>query len=167
MSYESEKLTAQFTYTWSRSWRSYKEKFDGLEYPYHYDRPHKIGALIQFAPSGKMVVGLSWQFASGNHITLGGGNYEVLDLGEVLLDYISVPMDEIHTLKLPGYHRMDISLQYSFGKKMIQQIKCNLLNVYNRINTPYATLYKGEPINEVFLRTGLPLVPTLTYRFTI
>jgi hypothetical protein len=163
--YETQNLFSQLGYTWSRSWRTFNEKFQGQKIPYEYDRPHQLSILIQWAVSGKFTLGLAWQLASGTNLTLPSGAYEVTDFSNELLDYFTVPTDQIETLRLPTYHRLDLSLEYRFGKPFRQQIKMNLVNIYDRINTPYATIYNDPEVSTIFLSTGLPIVPSLAYHF--
>ena len=163
--YIQENLLLQLTYTWSRSWRTFEQKFDGEVTPYAYDRPHQFSLLNQWSLSPKWTVGLSWQWASGTNITLREGDYEVTDYTSDLLDEFTISPGQIESYRLSSYHRLDVSFKYTFGQKVKQEFKLSIQNIYNRINTPYTTLYHDDEISTVFLSTGLPFIPSMAYHF--
>ncbi len=80
----------------------------------------------------------TWIYASGKPYTAPGGTYAVTLLDGTTQNYFTTTSK--NTLRLPDYHRMDISVNYHFyneKKKDIGYIGLSLFNVYARNNVWY------------------------------
>lgn len=85
----------------------------------------------------------TWIFATGRPYTAPSGAYEVTLLDETTETYFTVT--EKNSLRLPNYHRMDISANYKLlaGRKVdrrrreIGYIGFSIFNFYNRTNVWY------------------------------
>lgn len=80
----------------------------------------------------------TWIYASGKPYTAPGGTYSVTLLDGTTQNYFTTTSK--NTLRLPDYHRMDVSVNYHFyneKKKDIGYIGISLFNVYARNNVWY------------------------------
>ncbi|MBK9389321.1 MAG: hypothetical protein IPN68_03690 [Bacteroidetes bacterium] len=96
----------------------------------------------------------NWIFATGRPYTAPSGAYSIDLLGGSSKDFFTVT--EKNSLRLPDYHRLDISATYKLlaglrGQKRrreIGYIGFSIFNVYNHLNTWYKqfTIADGEII---------------------
>ncbi len=80
----------------------------------------------------------TWIYASGKPYTAPGGSYSVTLLDGTVENYVTVTSK--NTLRLPDYHRMDVSVNYHFyneAKKDVGYVGISLFNVYARENVWY------------------------------
>jgi ferric enterobactin receptor len=80
----------------------------------------------------------TWIYASGKPYTAPGGTYSVTLLDGSTQNYFTTTSK--NTLRLPDYHRMDVSVNYHFyseKKKDIGYVGISLFNVYARNNVWY------------------------------
>ncbi|MBL7965528.1 MAG: TonB-dependent receptor [Prolixibacteraceae bacterium] len=128
-----------------KGWLSYtlgeaKNQFDiyGNDYfSANQDVTHefKVVALYNYK---KWDFSATWIYATGRPYTAPSGAYTVELLDGTTQDYFSVTSK--NSLRLPDYHRMDISANYKLfnsSKREIGYIGFSVFNLYNRTNTWY------------------------------
>jgi hypothetical protein len=162
------KFTGWIGYT--LSWT--KRKFDELNigrifYP-RYDRRHDLSLAIVYNIINNLTFGATWVYSTGKGFTMPLGQYTfktpVLGLENVL----QYNFTERNEFRLPSYHKLDLSLQYSFNYNSFPlKAYLNLLNVYNRKNafgyylTP-ENLQENSSTESVKIKqiTLFPFIPT-------
>jgi len=80
----------------------------------------------------------TWIYATGRPYTAPEGGYQLTLLDGTTSDYITV--GDKNSLRLPNYHRMDISANYNFynsKNKAVGYIGFSIFNIYNRKNVWY------------------------------
>lgn len=163
------KFTGWIGYT--LSWT--KRKFDELNigrifYP-RYDRRHDLSLAIVYNIINNLTFGATWVYSTGKGFTMPLGQYTfktpVLGLENVL----QYNFTERNEFRLPSYHKLDLSLQYSFNYNSFPlKAYLNLLNVYNRKNafgyylTP-ENLEENSGTESVKIKqiTLFPFIPTI------
>ncbi|MDR2286277.1 MAG: TonB-dependent receptor [Prevotellaceae bacterium] len=175
------RITGTASYTLSKSER----KFDGINFgewfPAKYDRRHVINLLLNYKLNEKFDFTAIWTYHSGNRITLPLMTHvsphvpDTDDLANRQIDNL-LELDHRNNYQLSDYHRMDMSINYTFRKKKNRYSMLNLsvYNVYNRMN-PYKLILESDmhkkPDGEVVYThrlkqiTLFPLIPSLSYTY--
>ncbi len=163
------KLTGWLGYTLSWTERQFEEINHGEVFPYKYDRRHDIGLAAVYQFSDRFDIGLVWVYGTGNSFTLGldqfllvnplinnGGWYETVQYIETRNNY-----------RMPPYHRMDLSLNYTKIKKWgHSKWSLSAYNVYNQKNPFYLYIaYKDDGTKGLKQVSLFPIIPTITYSF--
>jgi hypothetical protein len=129
------------------------DEYSGDYYPANQDVRHefKIVGLYNYR---RFDFSANWIFATGRPYTAPSGAYSIDLLGGSSKDFFTVT--EKNCLRLPDYHRLDISATYKLlaglrGQKRrreIGYIGFSIFNVYNHLNTWYKqfTIVDGEII---------------------
>jgi hypothetical protein len=89
----------------------------------------------------------TWVYMSGNPYNMPTGKYEIR--GRTLPLYSNT----ISGFRMPDYHRLDLSLKYSFrkGKKLQHSVSLMVFNVYGRYNSvlySFRDVADGSPEND-------------------
>eukprot|EP00388_Colpodella_angusta_P006716 GDKJ01019602.1.p1 GENE.GDKJ01019602.1~~GDKJ01019602.1.p1 ORF type:complete len:921 (+),score=-2.87 GDKJ01019602.1:213-2765(+) len=87
----------------------------------------------------------TWVYATGRPYTAPAGSYTITLLDGTTQDYFTVTNK--NSLRLPDYHRMDLSVNYhimSQKKKDIGYLGLSFFNVYNKVNTWYKQFYVSD-----------------------
>lgn len=105
----------------------------------------------------------TWIYATGRPYTAPSGAYTIELLDGTTQDYFSVTSK--NSLRLPDYHRMDISANYKLfnsSKREIGYIGLSVFNLYNRTNTWYNQyeIVEGEVVETKINYMGF--MPNLT-----
>ncbi|WP_306640677.1 TonB-dependent receptor [Sanyastnella coralliicola] len=154
-------------YTLSSTENTFNE-LQGDQIPAWYDRSHELKTVYQFRP-GRFRVNAVFVYATGLPYTPAAGVYDITLINgetEQLLAFA-----EIHSGRLPDYHRLDLSGFYDFTLgEGNASIGFSLYNVYNRTNVRnryYYLLGTQEESIEVALRDQLFLgtVPSIQFSF--
>ncbi len=159
------KFTGWISYTLSKTKRQVKEINDGNPYLSNYDKPHNVSIVMSYEISKRLNVGLNWVYSTGNPVTFPLGKFEYYNT------YVPIYSGR-NEYRMPDYHRMDLSLNYTFGKVKNNQrrseLNLSIYNVYNRKNA-WAITFQEDPDNPnatQALKTYLfPILPSLTYNF--
>lgn len=132
--YQRDNWDVSMAYTYSRSFRQFREINGGERYPYRFDRPHDLSVNIGWRPSKK------WGF-NANFILQSGAAYSlptafVRDIyGEASPVY-----EARNNARLPLYHRLDLTASKYFKTKKRgreARLDFNLFNVYGRSNSSF------------------------------
>ncbi len=109
----------------------------------------------------------TWIYASGKPYTAPGGGYSVTLLDGTKENYVTITSK--NTLRLPDYHRMDVSVNYHFyneAKKDVGYVGLSLFNVYARQNVWYKefTIVSGHVVETNVDYLSFTPNPTLSLK---
>lgn len=158
------RLNGFVNYTLSRSERTIPEINDGKTYLAPYDRTHTFNIMANYDISPQWSVSATWMYATGNPTTYPVGRFVIG--GEIFPIFT-----ERNALRMPDYHRLDVSVTYrprrAEEKRWRGEWNFSVYNAYNKKN-PWMITFRQE------LDTGLPyaemiylfgIVPSITYNF--
>jgi len=136
----------------------------GLTYPPRYDRTHTLNLLATIRAIRGLSVSLRWEYGSGFPYSQTLAFYNKLSLNQFFLSPFELERGSPYAVlgpknaaRLPSYHRLDISANYSFPiSSLMGSAGLSLINVYNRHNIFYFDRKTGQRINM------LPLFPSAT-----
>ena len=128
------KYTGWMAYTLSQVQYNFPELSDEV-YPALHDATHEFKWVNSYKVK-RWNFAATWIFATGKPYTAPTGGYEITLLDDNTNTFINV--GEKNALRLPAYHRLDLSATYNFN---IGESKCSLgasiFNLYNHSNTWY------------------------------
>jgi hypothetical protein len=155
------------SYTYSRTERQVAGINRGDWYPSNFDQPHSLSVVFNVQPSQRHTLTFSFNYNTGRPTTPPVGNYET-PLGLVVPLY-----SERNQLRIPDYHRLDISYTLGQGYNKTRRVKTSwtlaVYNVYGRRNA-YSVFFTEGPFQRAeanqlsVLGTALPSV-TLNFEF--
>ena len=128
-----------------------------------HDRRHQVNVLLQFS-RGPYALNLRWLLGSGLPFTSTQGFYDALHVPHDADDQLHtqpgkpvlVQSEDIYGVRLPAYHRLDMSLERRFQTRWLTAtVQASLINVYDRANLFSYDLFAGQRVNQ------LPLIPSL------
>jgi hypothetical protein len=162
------KLNGWIGYTLSRTERSFDKIENGRWYPAVYDRTHNLTVVTNYQLSRKWDVGGVFIYGSGRLFTPTNGFFFI----EQNLNLFFGPRN---SQRLPDYHRMDISFNYTprpdSKKKWKGEWNFSVYNVYNRKNPFFinfetnSDFQTGITTIEGSKITIFPIIPSITYNF--
>jgi|WetSurMetagenome_2_1015567.scaffolds.fasta_scaffold06212_1 hypothetical protein len=163
----SGNTTGWIAYSLSKTERKFDNINSGRWFPYKYDRRHDIDIVVKQKLNDRIDAGLTWEFSSGNLVTL---------ITDVYDSYIIVgPQKDIqyfvnrNNYRLPSYHRLDIGISFHKQKKSINRTwNISVYNAYNHKNAFF--VYYGNNDQQgrkdlLVLKkyTLFPILPSITY----
>lgn len=131
------RLNAWFGYTLARNYRKFDEINDGNWYFARFDRTHDFETTMAYKINKKWKCSMNFVYNTGQPATLATTVHEDL-FGTRIPVYTSR-----NNLRMPDYHRMDISFSKEFltkRKKHPATLSFGAFNVYSRINPFYVSL---------------------------
>lgn len=161
-------------YTWSRTTRVFGRVNFGRVFPYQYDRTHDLKMAFSHQFNKRLQLTGSWQINTGLAYSLpllSYTNEQIPNSGgtPIVLDFL----EERNNARLPYYHRLDLSINYSIPlKKAVHRINVGGYNVYNRRNPLYYNLVNGDVVRigdqlvqpKRFVQVlAIPILPSLSY----
>lgn len=170
-----QKKTGKFTgwIGYSLSWtnRQFEQINFGKVFPYKYDRRHDISVALLYDFSDKFNMGLTWEYGSGNALTLPVATY-LMPTGMAYNDPNSFFQDNTtvnhfqsrNSFRTPAYHRMDISFNFVKKLKWAERTwNISIYNVYNRLN-PFFLNFETETGSTKLIQYSLfPIIPSFSY----
>lgn len=162
------RLTGWIGYTWSKTDRIFPDINFGKKFPAKFDRRHDVSLVAMYKLNDNIELSLVWVYATGNTTTLPISRYIIQ--GNIINEY-----SERNAFRLPPYHRMDISLNWTPKRKKSRKFESSwnfsIYNLYNRRN-PYYIYFETEgnitqgnleiKAKQVSL---FPILPSITYNF--
>jgi hypothetical protein len=170
------RLTGWASYTFSRSLQKTNGIFsedkinNNQSFPSNFDRPHNLILNTNYHISKRWRFGCTFAYSTGRPVTLPELKFSYQ--GYQLLFY-----SDRNKYRLPGYHRLDVSITLDESLKISKKWKgswtFSVINLYGRKNA-YSVFYKKEThmvsyeyrqydTYKLYI-IGRPL-PTLTYNF--
>jgi ferric enterobactin receptor len=133
---KSGKLNGWVSYTLGQSINNFPV-YSAVSYSATQDVTHEF-KLVSMYKWKQWDFSATWIFATGRPYTAPEGGYQLTLLDGTTSDYITVGSK--NSLRLPDYHRMDISANYNFNNSKglnIGYIGVSVFNTYNRKNVWY------------------------------
>jgi ferric enterobactin receptor len=160
------KFTGWISYTLAEA-RNQFDVYGTSYYPANQDVTHE-GKAVGIYKYKRWDFSATWVYATGRPYTAPGGSYQIELLDGSTQDYFTVTSK--NSLRLPDYHRMDLSVNYHLQnarKNDIGYIGLSFFNVYNRTNIWYKQFYiSGSEVYETDVNY-LGLTPNLTLSLKI
>ncbi len=160
------RFTGWISYTLARTRRKVPGINGGEDYPASNDRTHDIAVVLQYKISERVSIAGNWIMYTGLAVTFPEAKYEFQ--GSIIPVYT-----DRNGYRLPYNHRMDLSLDYTFGKKRAKSrynhsLNFSVYNVYYQKNA-FSFEFREDDDNpgqtaayKTFLFT---IVPSVTYNF--
>ena len=130
------------------------------------DQTHELKIIANYKLAPKLTLGATFIYATGRPYTAPTGFYEVGLLDGSTADFFEV--SDKNALRLPDYHRFDLSATYDFNLGNTKaNLGLSLFNVYNRSNVWYK---EYEVIEGELLETDVTLLnftPSLFFNWRI
>jgi hypothetical protein len=174
------KFNGWMGYTLSWANRQFAMINRGRVFPYAYDRRHYLTLTSAYHLSDRWRLSANWIFSSGRPVTIvpfsSGGfrsrTHEDWYTSNGLQGY-NTYIDR-NDFRLSHYHRLDLEIAYTAGKKQRHEISAGAYNAYNRRNPYYInTLSKSRQDNtghiqqyqELVQYSLFPILPSLSYKY--
>lgn len=163
------KFNGWIGYTLSWNYRQFDEINSGNKYRFRYDRRHDFEIVANYQISKTWAISGSWQYATGNAITLPLLKYQTFDPFNFYNFEIEI-QGEKNGYTMPPYHRLDLSVEYRQKRKKFEEAWVfGVYNAYARANPFFITTdreYDGREYKTVFKQVALlPLIPNISYQF--
>ena len=158
-------------YTLALTKREFENLNDGKPFYAKYDRRHDVSISLGYEIiRNKLYVSAVWVYATGNTMTIPIGFY--FFGGAFVTEY-----SERNEFRLPPYHRLDLSLQWTIvkRKKFETGLNFSVYNVYNRKNA-FFIFYEStsnldiehqqyELTTKAYQMSLFPILPSITWNF--
>lgn len=157
-------VDASYTLSWSKR---YFPDFYPAWYPDKFDNRHKFSVSISHKFNDRIDAYASWNYRSGNRITLPSQQVDAPVLpgvertNEGMLVY-----ERPNNVSLPAYHRLDVGINFrKTTKRGFERIwNVSLYNAYCRMNPLYATVQQNPDGTFVGKAHGVfPVIPSFSY----
>ena len=158
------RLNGWVSYTFSRTWRQFKDINNGNKYPAPYDSPNDVSIVLNFEASKRISLSANWIYSTGKPVTF--------PTGRAVIDGAIVPIySDRNAYRMRDYHRLDLSVtlhQKPSDKRFNWDLVFSVYNAYNRHNTwainfvqdaqnPYVTYAE-----QTYL---FGIIPAITFNF--
>jgi hypothetical protein len=160
------RLTYNFNYTYSRTFRQVDGVNDGKEYPSNFDQPNIVNLNWRYALSKRFFFTGNFNYRTGRPVTV---PYSYTSIDHVQI----VNFSDRNGYRIPDYHRLDLAIvmEGNHRKKKFWDGTwvLSFYNVYARKNV-YTVFYQKDengllkPYQMSLVGT---IVPSLSYRFKI
>lgn len=166
VSYSNGKTSVDVSYTLSWSKRYFPD-FYSAWYPDKFDNRHKFFVHISHKFNERMDAYASWNYRSGNRITLPSQQVDAPVLPGVERTNEEMLVYEMpNNVSLPAYHRLDVGINFrKITKRGFERIwNISLYNAYCRMNPLYATVQQNPDGTFVGKAHGVfPVIPSFSY----
>jgi hypothetical protein len=160
------KLNGWVSYTYGEA-RNHFDVYSDTYYPANQDVSHEFKAVALYKYK-RLDISATWIFATGRPYTSPSGAYNIELLDGSSQNYFTVTSK--NSLRLPNYHRADISFNYKLlagekgdrKRREIGYIGFSLFNIYNRKNVWYKqfVIEDGEVLETNYNYLGI--TPNIT-----
>ena len=128
-------FTGWLSYTLAEARNSFPDLNDGVSFPALHDQRHELKTVGTLS-LGRWDLSSTWTFGSGTPYTAPQAEYAIELLDGSSFSYINV--SEKNSLRLPAYHRMDLSGRYKFDLGGLSgDVGMSVFNLYDRANVWY------------------------------
>ena len=155
------KFTGWIAYTFSRVFVQTAGVNNGNTYPAFYDRPNDLSVTLSYNTRKRWAFNTNWILVSGGPVTTPVGFYSN--------NGYSVPVyGNKNNDRLPLYHRLDLSVSYTFNKpenRFQHSLIFTLYNAYGRNNPFFVSFNRvengdGNLVIPANMNGGYELIPT-------
>ena len=174
------RLTGWIGYTLAKAERRFASIDQGQWFPSPYDRRHDLSIVASYQLFPRISIGSNFVYATGRPITLPIANYLPVDtylgaapnksLLSTSIDYFG----QRNNYRMPAYHRLDLSINFSKQKKWGERVwSLSVYNAYNRQNAYYWFVQGGtirsndrlSPQRRLYQVSLFSIIPSISYRF--
>lgn len=165
------KLTGFAGYTLSKTTRSFKDIDNGRIFPDNYDSRHDFTITASYKVNERVNLGATWTYRTGYPITLEDEAFISTvpyrnEGGENLI----YTFENRNNYKLPDYHRLDISAQFSKEKRRYTRTwSFGVYNAYGKKNPlliyPVTEYYNGKEVTRLKQITVFTFLPFVRWSF--
>ncbi len=156
--------TGWIAYTLSEVVHKFPELNYGKSFYALHDQTHEF-KTVYTRRIGRWDFSGTFIYATGKPYTLPESLYELILLDSRNYNYIHV--SDKNSLRLPDYHRLDVSASYSWkGRKTEQTIALSIFNLYNRTNIWYKEFDIEEDAVTVTDVNLLGITPNISFRIS-
>ena len=160
------KWTGWVGYTLSYTKEQFPEINQGQWFWAKYDRRHDVSVVTSYELNDKWTFSAIWVYATGSAMTLASLLYS-------LEGNIATYYGPINSVRMPAYHRMDISATMKGKKHKYYETSWNfsVYNVYSRANPYYIFILTSGSLTTNNLTTQakeislFPILPSVTWNF--
>ncbi len=132
------KLSGWLGYTLAKSVQQFSEINDGIPFPTNNDRRHDFSIFGNYVINNHVDISATWQWSSGNTVTLPSQKYyspSLPTLGTSQISDYSEYISGINQYRMPAFHRLDIGVNFKKNNKLGERIwSFGLYNAYGRQN---------------------------------
>lgn len=153
--------TGWISYTLSTTDYTFPLIDDGASFPAAQDQRHEV-KIVNTLSLGPWKFGANWIYGSGTPYTAPVSQYYLTLLGGNTLTYVHVGPK--NGMRLPPYHRLDVSVSRSFmndQEGMRFSAGLSVFNVYNRQNVSYYTYDMNTSPVTISTISSLGITPTV------
>jgi len=190
---QSGRLNGWLGYTFSRTYRQFKELNAGKKFPFKYDRTHDVDLVLMYKCSPAIEMSATWVYSTGNAFTMVEGFFPTLNYPPQPNQFIALNEPTIppptpgiirpqptegliygsrNGARMPAYHRLDYSICFYKQKRTYKRSWIiSIYNLYNRKNPYYIFFeYQNEPEGNSeprgkFTQVSLfPIIPSVSYQ---
>jgi hypothetical protein len=159
------RLNGWVSYTYSRTWRKFKDINDGKTYPAPYDSPHDVSIVMNFEACQRISLSANWIYSTGKPVTF--------PTGRAVIDGAIVPIySDRNAYRIKDYHRLDLSVtlhQRPNDHRFKWDLIFSVYNAYNRHNT-WAINFVQDAQNPYKTYAEMTylfgVIPAVTFNFT-
>ncbi len=165
------KFTGFIGYTLGFTRKQFDELNNGEPFWAKYDRRHDVSISLSYEIiRNKLSVSALWVYQTGNTMTVPIGYY--FYMGSYITEY-----SERNGYRMPAYHRLDISLDWTIKKtsKFETGLNFSVYNVYNRKN-PFLIYMETSAnfdltnmdfsiVNQAYQMSLFPIIPSIMWTF--
>jgi hypothetical protein len=177
LKHTGKRFSGWVAYTLSNSRRLFEEINLGESFPFRFDRRHALHTTAVVRIGKRWKISYVWTYSTGTATTLPLSSYQ---FNQFNLLYFDLPpqfpfaldvsnFGRRNDVRLPGYHRLDLEVQYEWGRKRLKhELTFGAYNVYNRFNPLYYTLSRqpdefGQLKPRYTEVAVMPFIPALRY----
>lgn len=165
---KSGTLSGWISYTLSKSTRKFEELNGGKEFPFKYDRLHNFSIVAIWNINENVNLSATWVYYTGTAYTLTEGLYPTINPDGSNYGYWAQALSERNGYRMPDYHRLDISANFSKIKKRGTRIwSIGIYNLYNRQNPYFMYLDYNDNGTAILKQVCFfPIMPSFSYSFS-
>ncbi|MFZ1717235.1 MAG: TonB-dependent receptor, partial [Saprospiraceae bacterium] len=161
-------LTGWLGYTYTRSWRSFKDIEGGRKYPASFEKPHDLELVLNYELSKKWNFGSTFVYGTGKPFTPLRSVYYI---DQALVTRYGPR----NSARYQDYHRMDLAANFTPRPNSTKKFKStwafSIYNVYNRKNPFFinydldSDLATGRAKATAYKISLFPVIPSVTWNF--
>jgi len=161
------RTTALFSYTLSKTDRTFADINNGKTFPYRFDRRHNLKFTGSYRLHERWTFVTNFVYGTGLAVSLPSGTYTFTNPSSFQSPLEVLVFSKRNGFRLPANHRWDIAFNWrKIGIKTEQNAGIGVYNLYNRKNTLYYRLGRNpdNASEPAFLRATLvPILPYINY----
>jgi hypothetical protein len=164
--YTSDKLQTWISYHYGRSFRTFENINDGLEFISKYDKPQNLSIGATYITSRNWQYGFNWVYTSGQPFTLANEVFSApFDPKFVGIKFLQATGR--NNYRMPAFHQLSLNASHQFKVKQIEaKFNFGLYNVYNRLNSFYIYSVDLKDSYKFFKVSIFPILPQMSLIFS-